>query len=62
MFDYEIQRYEVHWFLKGGCSWSCASFDSEDEAVKFIKDGVNRWKNFKLIRIENAILDFAIGG
>ena len=58
MLDYEIQGYEVEYFRKNGCGWSSTSFGTEEEAIAFIKESRNRWVEFKLIKIQTAIIDF----
>ena len=58
MLDYEIIKYIVKYLRLTSCSESTTSFYTEEEAIEFIKENRNKWKNYKLIKIESAIIDF----
>ena len=58
MLDYEIIKYSVEYLRLTSCSESTASFYTEEEAIEFIKENRNKWKNYRLIKIESAIIDF----
>lgn len=58
MLDYEIIKYIVKYLRFTSCSESTASFYTEEEAIEFIKENRNKWKNYRLIKIESAIIDF----
>lgn len=58
MLDYEIIKYRVEYLRFTSCSESTVTFDTEKEAVEFIKENRNKWKNYRLIKIESAIIDF----
>lgn len=58
MLDYEIMGYTVEFYRKGGCSFVSASFGTEKEAIDFIKECRNKWKEYRLIKIQAAIIDF----
>ena len=56
--DYEIQCYEVEYFRKNNCGRCTVSFSTEEEAIDFIKESRNGWYEYKLIKIQTAIIDF----
>lgn len=58
MIDYEIKEYEVEFLRKNYCSSSTVKFNTEEEAIEFIKENRWRWTNYKLIKIQTAIIDF----
>lgn len=58
MLDYEIIKYSVEYLRLTSCSESTTSFYTEEEAIEFIKENRNKWKNYRLIKIESAIIDF----
>lgn len=60
MLDYVIQGYVVEYYRKNAICWSSASFDTEEEAVEFIKDCRDRrnWQEYRLAQIRHAIIDF----
>lgn len=58
MLDYEIDGYTVEFHRIGSVSDSEAHFDTEEEAMKYIKDSRHRWDKFILIQHRTAIIDF----
>lgn len=58
MLDYTVMEYEVEYFRKGSCSGSSARFYSEEDAVSFIKDERHKWKWYKLVKKQVAVIDF----
>lgn len=58
MLDYEIDRYTVEFHRIGSAGSSSVSFDTEDEAIEFIKETRHRWDRYSLIKIQHAIIDF----
>ena len=51
MLDYEIIKYSLEYLRLTSCSESTASFYTEEEAIEFIKENRNKWKNYRLIKI-----------
>ena len=58
MLDYEIYSYEVFFWRKNGCSESSCRFDTEEEAVEFIKESLHKWRKYRLVKTQVAIIDF----
>ena len=58
MLDYEIKGYEVYYFRKNGCSYASVKFDTEEEAVNFIKEERHKWTEYRLEKIQIAVIDF----
>lgn len=58
MLDYEIINYKVEYHRTGSCSSSSTSFGTEEEAIAFIKEERKKWDEYKLIKLESAIIDF----
>lgn len=57
MFDYEIIGYKVEW-NEGGSVVFDRMFDTEEEAVAFIKDRYTiRWRDWRILKIMAAIGD-----
>lgn len=57
MVDYEIDGYEVEFHRTGSVCDSSAGFDTEEDAVEFIRACHHKWDWFKLIqtRVANYI-------
>ena len=58
MLDYEITKYRVTYARFTYCSKSTTSFNTEEEAIEFIKENRHKWKSYSLIKILSAIIDF----
>lgn len=58
MLDYEINGYIVEYHRIGSASSSTSRFDTEEDAVAFIKETRHRWDKYSLIKIQTAIIDF----
>ena len=58
MLDYEIIGYEVFYLRNNGCSETSARFGTEDEAIDFIKEYRNKWRKYRLVKTQAAIIDF----
>ena len=56
--DYEVNGYTVEYHRIGACTDSASHFDTEEEAVEFIKDCRHRWDRFTLIQYRVALIDF----
>jgi hypothetical protein len=56
MLDYEVYYYEVQWYEDD--SFSNLHFETEESAVDFIKKNRDEWTEYKLLRIQTAIIDF----
>ena len=58
MLDYEIIDYEVLYLRKESCSDARVRFETEEEAINFIKENRNKWCKYKLVKTEVGIIDF----
>lgn len=56
--DYETAGYEVFYWRINGCSESSARFDTEEEAIEFIKESRHKWRKYRLVKTLSAIIDF----
>ena len=53
---YEIEKYIVRYYLSGFIGEFEISFDTEEEALDFIKkERTTQWSNYKLLKISHAI-------
>ena len=58
MLDYEIIGYKVEYiFIGSWCTLEC-NFDTEEEAVEFVKNSRKHFKCYRLIQTRSAIIDF----
>lgn len=58
MLDYENDGYTVE-YKKIGCGPTYSQgFDTETEAVEFIKNNRHQWAYYELTQIRTAIIDF----
>ena len=58
MLDYEINGYTVEYHKIGAACNFVAHFDTEDEAIEYIKDNRHKWDNYILIQYRTAVIDF----
>lgn len=58
MLDYEIIGYEVEYHRVGACSSTSVKFNTEEEAIDFIKECRNRWDEYRLIKTQTAVIEF----
>lgn len=56
MLDYEVYYYNVQWWEDD--AFAELHFDTEENAVEFIKANRNKWSDYRLLRIQTAIIDF----
>ncbi len=57
MLDYEVYYYNVQWWADD-CFISELHFDTEENAVEFIKTNRDKWSDYRLLKIQKAIIDF----
>lgn len=60
MLDYEILVYKVEYHEIGavsGCWFNC-EFNTEENAINFIKENRIEWSGYRLIKMQTAIIDF----
>lgn len=58
MLDYEIIEYEVFYWRNNSCSETSTRFGTEEEAIDFIKECRNKWRKYRLVKTQVAIIDF----
>lgn len=59
MLDYEIVSYTVETLpIKNACGWQSQKFGTEEAAVEYIKEERHKWKDYKLIKTQVAVIDF----
>ena len=58
MLDYEIDGYEVEYHRIGSVSDTIVYFNTEEDAVAYIKESRHRWDRYMLIQHRVAIIDF----
>lgn len=58
MLDYEIINYEVFYWRNGSCSESSTRFATEEDAIDFIKEYRGKWRKYRLVKTQVAIIDF----
>ena len=60
MLDYEISGYIVYWrrLFAGKIVRRCREFDTEEEAVNFVKDCRIDWVEYRIEQRRTAIIDF----
>ena len=56
MLDYEINHYDVVYWIGG--ARSCKPFSNEEDAIAFIKRTRHLWTHYKLTQQRTAIIDF----
>lgn len=58
MLDYEGIKYQVK-YKPNNCKWHIPkTFDTEEEAIEFIKANRDNWISYKMIKQIYAIIDF----
>ncbi len=57
MLDYEIDKYRLEFRPLYCRTTFYKDFGSEDDAVCYIKSNYKNWANYKLQKIQNAIID-----
>lgn len=58
MLDYEIINYEVFFWRNNACSESSVRFGTEEEAIDYIKECRSKWRKYRLVKTQAAIIDF----
>lgn len=59
MLDYEIKGYVVYWVKAGAVAEFYRQFDTEEQAVTFIKENrTNKWVTYRIEQVRYAIIDF----
>ena len=58
MLDYEGIKYTVEFTRIGAVCFSCRVFDTEEEAISFIKKHREEWSRYCLVKSSWAIIDF----
>ena len=58
MLDYEILSYKVQYLIDGAPNSSDRLFETEESAIEFIKDNRSKWKCYRLVKCQMAIIDF----
>ena len=56
--DYEIMKYSVEYRNFDSYRWRINLFDTEDEAITFIKENRRRWSEYRMVKTQYAIIDF----
>jgi hypothetical protein len=60
MLDYEISYYKVlyrRWAF-GKLKRCSRSFDTEEDAVEFVKEHRTEWQEYRIEQVRSAIIDF----
>ena len=58
MLDYEIIGYRVNYLRKNAVSDASQFFGNEEEAIEFIKSERDRWQEYSITKLMDAIIDF----
>lgn len=60
MLDYEISGYIVYWKrpFMGKIVNRSKKFDTEEQAISFVKDFRSEWVEYRIEQRRNAIIDF----
>ena len=60
MLDYEIAGYTVYYrrWAFGKLKRCCRGFDTEEQAVDFVKEHRSNWEEYQIEQRRRAIIDF----
>lgn len=58
MLDYEGIQYKIEYVDFWNDRKHTKTVDTEEEAIEFIKDNRDGWKNYRLLKTTYAIIDF----
>jgi len=58
MLDYEILNYKIQYIPKDDIVSYDHITDTEESAISFIKENRHKWKHYRLLKCQMAIIDF----